>query len=323
MSAGEGAHVAPALPMRLVAMYWGGNDIILYDLRPQDGAEVAPFSAGAHVDLHLANGMIRQYSLANDPRERHRYLLGIKKDPASRGGSRYVHESLKPGMVVAVGQPRNNFPLEESAPRSVFIAGGIGITPVRCMVHRASALALEWELHYAVRTPDDACFAQELKADPRVHIHVDSEHYGRPLDLSAVAARTAPESHVYCCGPGPMIAAFEQAFASWPAAQRHVEHFTAPKSDPEPGGAFTVVLSRTGVSLPVGADETILEVVRRAGVDAQASCEQGICGACEVRVLAGQPEHRDILLSPEERAEGKSMMICCSRSRSSELVLDL
>lgn len=323
MSTGAHPHVAPTRAMRLTALVYGSRDIVLYDFRPVDGAPVAPFTAGAHVDLHLPNGMLRQYSLANDPREDHRYVLGIKNDPASRGGSRYVHESLRPGQVLEVGQPRNNFPLEEAAPHTVFIAGGIGITPIRSMLHRAEALGLSWEMHYAVRDRGDAVFSAELAADPRVHIHVDAESGGRPLDLLSIAAGLRGDAHAYCCGPGPMIEAFERAFAAVPPARRHVEHFSAPKVDPEPGGAFRIVLARSSRTLDVGAGQTILEVVRGAGIDADASCEQGICGSCEVRVLGGQPDHRDILLSPEERAEGRCMMICCSRSKTAELVLDL
>jgi ferredoxin-NADP reductase len=323
MSEDAHPHVAPTRAMRLSAMFDGARDIVLYEFRPTDGGAVSHFSAGAHVDLHLPNGMLRQYSLANDPRETHRYLLGIKNDPASRGGSRYIHEQLRPGMVLQVGQPRNNFPLDESAAHSVFIAGGIGITPIRCMLHRAEALGLSWELHYAVRDREDLAFAEEIASDPRVHTHVDAEHDGTPLNMRSIADGLREDAHAYCCGPGPMIEAFERSFDALPPGRRHVEHFSAPKVAPEPGGAFRIVLVRSARTLDVGADQTILEVVREAGIDAEASCEQGICGSCEVRVISGEPDHRDILLSPEERAGAKCMMICCSRSKSAELVLDL
>jgi len=309
--------------LRLEAVRYGGEQIALYEFAAPDGGELAPFTAGSHVDVHLPNGIVRQYSLANNPSERSRYVLGVKCDRASRGGSRYMHESLRVGTMLQLSLPRNNFPLHEAAPHTVLIAGGIGITPIRCMVHRLEALGLPWELHYAVRHRSEAVFAEELGSDARVHLHVDEEHGGAPLDLARVAREAPTGAHAYCCGPAPMISAFETAFSFWPASMRHVEHFSAPSIVWQEGGAFSVLLARTQRKLEVPADRSILSVVREAGIDATASCEQGICGACETRVLGGQPEHRDMLLSAEERAAGKSMMICCSRSKSAELVLDL
>lgn len=310
-------------PMRLTVMRHGAQGIVLYEFEPVDGQPVEAFSAGSHVDVHLPNGMLRQYSLANDPEESHRYVLGIKLDANSRGGSRSIHETLRPGAVLKIGRPRNNFALDETAPHTVLIAGGIGITPIRCMSLRAQSLGMSWELHYAARSREDAVFADELLSAGRTRMHIDSEHGNVPLDLAGLARRIPASSHAYCCGPAPMLQAFESAFAEWPKGQLHVEHFSAPPQQAQEGGPFDVVLARSGRTLHVPADRSILEVLRQAGIKAAASCEQGICGSCEVRVLGGQPDHRDIILSEEDRIEGKSLMICCSRSRSAELVLDL
>lgn len=319
----SGAARVPTHSVRLAVMRYAAPGTTLYEFEPLDGAPLPAFSAGAHVDLHLPNGMVRQYSLANDPVERSRYMLGIKKEPAGRGGSAYIHAHLQPGMVLEIGAPRNNFPLVETAGHSLFIAGGIGITPIRSMIHRAESLGLSWELHYAVRAREEAVFGCELANDMRMHLHADDEHGGCPIDLVALAKRADPSAHVYCCGPAPMLEAFEQAFAHLPAPQRHVEHFAAPAAVARPGDSFTVVLARSGRTFEVPADRSILQVLREAGIAVEASCEQGICGACETRVLGGQPEHRDILLSTDERQAGHSMMICCSRSVTPELMLDL
>lgn len=310
-------------PLRLQAIRYGAEQIALFEFAAPDGGELAPFTAGAHVDVHLPNGLVRPYSLANDPRERHRYVVGVKRDAAGRGGSRCLHDEVRVGMLLPVGEPRNLFPLNEAAPAALFVSGGIGITPIRAMIHRAEALGLNWTLHHAVRRRAEAALLDGLFNDPRVNLHVDEEQGGRPLELAALAAGAPPGAHAYCCGPAPMIDAFEAAFAGWDAARRHVERFAPPAAMFTPGAGFAVRLARAGRVLQVPADRSILETLRGAGIDAPASCEQGVCGACETRVLAGAPEHRDLLLSPEERAAGRSMMICCSRSLDPELVLDL
>ncbi len=316
------ASEAQTRAMRLTALHYGAAGINLYELRPMDGQPVA-FTAGAHVDVHIGNGLVRQYSLANDPCEHDRYLLGVKRDLASRGGSKFLHDLLRPGDVLQIGSPKNHFALAEEASHTVFVAGGIGITPIRSMIHRAEAIGLSWELHYAVRTSDDVVFLRDFESDSRVKLHVDSLAADKPLDLESLAQRSSPAAHVYCCGPAPMIQTFESAFRRWPDLQRHVEHFGASDAGLRTGSGFDVVLARSGQTVRVGPDQSILEAVRAAGIQVAASCEQGVCGACEVRVLAGEPDHRDTLLSPDERAAGDCMMICCSRSKSNELVLDL
>lgn len=308
--------------MRLVNVSYAAADINLYELRPVDGGTVWPFGAGAHVDLALPNGLVRQYSIVNSQKERHRYLLGIKRDPKSRGGSRFIHEDLRVGTLLRASRPRNNFPLNEDAVHSVFIAGGIGITPICSMLRRAIELDLSWQLHYAVRRRDDAVLLDAFPGHGnRCHLHVDDEHGGAPLDLDRMLTGLSPDTHLYCCGPAPMLDRFERLTETWPAAQRHLERFSAPIQ--AASGGFTVELARSGGRLVVPPGQTILSVLRAAKIEVAASCEQGVCGTCETRVISGTPDHRDLLLSPEEKAANKTMLICCSGSHSDTLVLDL
>ncbi len=309
------------LRTRLTAIRYAAAGIHLYEFTPLEGGALPAFAAGAHVDLHLPNGLVRQYSLCNDPRETHRYVVGIKKDPKSRGGSSYVHDQLKVGAVVSLGTPRNHFELQEEARHTVLVAGGIGVTPIACMVQRLRALGASFEVHYSVRQREDAAFLDVLSG-PELHLHVDAEQGGRPLPLADIVARTAQDVHLYCCGPAPMLDAFEAAAGGRPQFHVHLERFAAATPAAAAGG-FTVQLARSGRSVFVAQGCTILDTLRAEGVAVQASCEQGICGSCETRVLAGTPDHRDSLLSEEERRENKVMMVCCSGSKEATLVLDL
>jgi len=271
--------------------------------------------------VHLPGGMVRQYSLCNPQGERHRYVVGVKRDLNSRGGSRYMHDQLRVGTVLQVGEPRNNFPLHEEAPSTVFIAGGIGVTPIACMVDRLRQLGRPWRLHYGVRRREEAAFLQELAGESLL-LHVDAEHGGLPLPVADIVGRAPADAHLYCCGPAPMLDAFEAAAAGRPAALVHLERFT-PALAPAVAGGFSVRLARSGRTLYVAPGASILDTLRAGGVEAQASCEQGICGTCETRVLEGVPDHRDSLLSDEERQANNVMMICCSGSKQGILVLDL
>jgi len=319
--AGAGAAPAALIPMRLAAIRYGAAAINLYEFVPLDGVALPSFSAGSHVDVHLPDGLVRQYSLCNPQGETHRYVVGVKRDANSRGGSSFLHDQLRVGMVLQLGAPRNNFPLHEDATASVFIAGGIGVTPIACMVDRLRQLGRAWELHYAVRRRDEAAFLRELAGDG-LHLHVDEEHGGAPLDVAAIVRFAPAQAHLYCCGPAPMLDAFETAAKERPAALLHVERFTPAQAAALEGG-FTVKLARCGRSLSVAPGHTILETLRAAGIEVPASCEQGICGTCETRVLGGTPDHRDSLLSDDEKQANKVMMICCSGSKQDLLVLDL
>lgn len=312
---------AATLRLRLAAIRYAAEGIHLYEFAAPAGAPLPAFTAGAHVDLHLPNGLVRQYSLCNAQDERHRYVVGIKRDPASRGGSSYIHAQLKVGALLEVSAPRNHFALREDAPHTVLVAGGIGITPIACMAQRLAALGQSFELHYGVRRREEAAFLDVLPRE-RVHLHVDAEHGGAPLSMQQVVAGAPAGAHLYCCGPGPMLDAFERACAGRPAGHVHLERFAAAAPAAADGG-FTVQLARSGRSLFVAPGSSLLEALRAGGVAVQVSCEQGICGTCETRVLAGTPDHRDSLLSDAEKRANQVMMVCCSGSRGELLVLDL
>jgi vanillate O-demethylase ferredoxin subunit len=251
-----------------------------------------------------------------------RYVIGVKRDAAGRGGSRRLHDSARVGDLLKVGTPRNNFPLNEAASSSVLIAGGIGITPIRAMIRRLQTLNAEWQLHYSCRSREDAVFLSELTQSDRAHLHFDDEADGALLGLDAILVDAPRTAHLYCCGPSPMLAAFREKAADWPEDQIHVEYF-APAEEAATSGGLIVELARSKREIEVRAGETILDALRAAGIDVSYSCEQGICGACETRVLGGVPDHRDSILSDAERASNKTMMVCVSSALSSRLVLDL
>ena len=302
-------------------------DVCSVELSPLAGAPLPSFTAGAHIDLHLPGGMIRSYSLVNPQDERHRYVVGVAKDAKSRGGSRYVHDQLRPGNKLTISAPRNNFALNENAPHTVLISGGIGITPLFCMIQRLQALGRTWELYLCARTREHAAFRDQLNALPEssrgwVHYTFDQEPGVKMLDIAAVVAAQAPDTHLYCCGPLPMLEAFEKATADRAPECVHVEYFAA-KEAPAATGGFTVVLAKSGKTLEVPAGKTILDAVLDAKIRVSYSCMEGICGSCEVGIIEGVADHRDLVLSKEEHAANKSMMICCSGSKSDKLVLDL
>ncbi|MFK4508392.1 PDR/VanB family oxidoreductase [Bradyrhizobium daqingense] len=311
--------------LRVKRISYEAESINSYELVLPAGGELAPFTAGSHIDLHLKNGMIRSYSLVNDQSERHRYVIAVNKDAAGRGGSSFVHDSFKAGDIVSVSMPRNNFSLREDAESSLLIAGGVGITPLVSMIRRLQELRRPWKLFYATRARRAAAFLGELSAvgsDAQVHLHFDDEHGGRPLNLAATVGDAPASAHLYCCGPVPMLEAFENATAGRPAGQIHVEYFQA-KQAPAAEGGFEVRLARSNRTIAVEPGKTILNAVLDAGIMANYSCSEGVCGTCETRVIEGIPDHRDLFLSPEEQAANKTIMICCSGSKSGTLVLDL
>ncbi|HEX7922142.1 MAG TPA: PDR/VanB family oxidoreductase [Bradyrhizobium sp.] len=296
-----------------------------YELIARTGGELAPFTAGSHIDLHLSNGMIRSYSLVNDQRERHRYVIAVNRDAESRGGSSFVHDTVKVGEIMTISRPCNNFALCEEAEHSVLIAGGIGITPLLSMVRRLEAIGCHWELFYAARTRGAAAFLDELgafRSKAGLHVDFDDERAGRVFDLAAIVRSAPAHAHLYCCGPVPMLAAFEAAAADRPADRVHVEYFQALEA-PATEGGFEVKLARSNRTISVEPGKTILDALLDAGISANYACTEGVCGTCETRVIEGTPDHRDQFLSKEEQAANKSVMICCSGAKSRTLVLDL
>ena len=315
------------LEVRVKRIGYEAENINSYELVAPTGGELAPFTAGGHIDLHLSNGMIRSYSLVNDQCERHRYVIAVNRDAAGRGGSSFVHDSIRAGDIITVSHPRNNFALHEEAEHSVLVAGGIGITPLLSMVRRLETLERSWELFYAARTRVAAAFLDELNAlRPNVHLNLrvdfDDERSGRVFDLAAIVKKAPAHAHLYCCGPLPMLAAFEAATADRPADHVHVEYFQA-RQAPAIEGGFEVKLARSNRRILVEAGKTILDALLDAGIAVNYACTEGVCGTCETRVLEGIPDHRDQFLSKEEQAANKTVMICCSGVKSGTLVLDL
>ncbi len=290
-------------------------------LRPAEPALLPATEAGAHVGVHLPNGVLRQYSLLEAEAAPEAYRIAVKRDPASRGGSAYIFDHLAIGDHVQVDAPRNNFPLDAQAAHSVLIAGGIGITPIMAMIRTLEASGRGWTLHYAARAREEAAFASALASYPNVHLHFDAEQAGAVLPIAAIVEAAPEDAHLYCCGPALMLAAFETAAAAIAPDRVHVEYFVA-THEAAIDGQFLVELARSRLELVVAPGQSILEAIREAGVEVVSSCEEGVCGACETRVLAGVPDHRDAILSERERAANTTMFICCSGCKGDRLVLD-
>lgn len=298
-----------------------------YALVDPQGSDLPEFTAGAHIDLHLSNGMVRSYSLFNDPSDRTRYEFAVAKDANSRGGSIFLHDTLGVGEAIEVSLPRNNFRLSEGLGRSVFVAGGIGITPILSMVRRLETLGAEWKLYYAVRGRSQAPFLDLLATyGDRVHLHFDEEQ-NCVLDMAAIVDQlsgdTRLETHLYCCGPKPMLDAFQSACSNRDPETVHLEYFTGEAAGGGEDVTFLVHLAKSKLTVEVPPGVSILEVLLEKGFDIPYSCMEGTCGECEMKVLDGVPDHRDVVLSKKKRAENKVMMICCSRARTNSITLGI
>jgi vanillate O-demethylase ferredoxin subunit len=311
------------ISVRVQAMRFEAQHIVSVELVLPEGGELPPFEAGSHIDLHLGNGLSRSYSLSNSPKERRRYVVGILNDKNSRGGSRYVHEQLRVGSIIQISPPRNNFPVDESAKHSVFIAGGIGITPMFCMFNHLSNEGKSVELLYCARSRGEAAFVDELLAKPNVSSHFDTEK-GAPPDLKGFLASKPKDAHFYCCGPTPMIDAFEKFCEELGIENVHIERFAAAENvETVQGDDYVVELAKSKKQITVPAGKSLLDAILDAGVSADYSCREGVCGACETKVLEGVPDHRDAVLTKKERESNKTMMVCVSGCKGKKLVLDL
>lgn len=302
--------------------------ICSFELCATDGSALPAFEAGAHIDIHIANGLTRQYSLCNDPRERHRYLISVLKAPDSRGGSAAMHEQIGSGQTLAISHPRNLFPLDHSANRHLLFGGGIGITPLLAMAHELSHRGADFELHYCFRSSERAAFVSMLALTPfagRIQLHDDSGPQPQKLDAPALLATPDAGTHLYVCGPaGFMNHLLDTARnAGWSPDNVHKEFFAAEPVDQNANAPFEVELARSGRVFQIPAERTVFEVLDEAGIAIESSCEQGVCGTCVTRVLMGVPEHRDAFLTASEQAANDRFTPCCSRARSSRLVLDL
>ncbi len=325
--AGHSAEDFIVIDVLIVSKKTEATDICSLELASVDGSPLPEFSAGSHIDVHLPDGIVRQYSLCNPPSERHRYQIAVLKDPASRGGSLGVHQ-LKEGTHLTISEPRNLFPLAHGAKRSLLFAGGIGVTPILCMAERLSNMAADFEMHYCTRSADRTAFVERISTSPfagQVHFHHDDGPAQQKLDATQVLGQPEPDVHVYVCGPtGFMEYVLSTAKANgWPEEQLHREYFAAASTDTSNDGSFDLRIASTGQTLHVPAERTALDVLLEAGFDIPMSCEQGICGTCLTRVLDGTPDHRDMFMTEDEQAANDQFTPCCSRAKSAVLVLDI
>ncbi|MCF4998183.1 2Fe-2S iron-sulfur cluster binding domain-containing protein [Pseudomonas syringae] len=299
-----------------------------FELMAANGAELPAFSAGAHVDVHVAPGLTRQYSLCNAPHERDRYVIAILNEPASRGGSKRMHADVTEGSILSIGSPRNLFDLDLSGERYVLFAGGIGITPIIAMAHTLIAAGKCFELHYCGQSIERLAFLGILNAPPfadHVRLHVDNGPSEQRLDAAQILANPAHGDQLYVCGPSGFMSHIQSTAkaSGWSDKQVNREDFSAPPQALEGDQPFEIELSRSGRVIEVPAQKTALEVLLEHAVEIESSCEQGICGSCVTRVLAGQPDHRDQYMNASEHARNDCFTPCCSRARSPRLVLDL
>lgn len=313
------------IKVRVASRAQVAEDIVRLDLICPEGLDLPAFEAGAHVDLFLENGLTRQYSLCNDPADRGLYRIAVLREPASRGGSAFVHERLTEGATLHISAPRNLFALDETAEEHLLFAGGVGVTPILAMARRLHALGHPFAFHYRARERSRAAFLDELAAAPfagAVRLAFDAEPETK-LDLDSALANPPSGRRLYVCGPGGFMAhVIDGALArGWASDQIRKEHFAA-AIDGE-NRPFELVIASTGQVVPVSADQTAAQALEAAGVFVPVSCERGVCGACLTRVTEGEPDHRDAFQTEDERAANNQFTPCCSRARTTRLMLDL
>lgn len=308
--------------VRLNGMRYGAQDIVLYELEALDVEDLPPVEAGAHLDLYIPGGLVRQYSLVAPQCDARRYVIGVKREERGRGGSLWLHDHARVGQTLEVSAPRNHFALVDVDAPVILLAGGIGITPIYSMYRKLLDQGRAVHLHYWCRTGEHALFRSTLEGQSGVTLHYSQGVEPGRRSLAHALQGMADDAHVYCCGPQAMLDELEDIAADL-GPRLHLERFQAATPAAHAEQPFTVVLARSGTEMAVNPGQSILQVLCDAGVDVMFSCEEGICGACEVRVLEGQPMHADSVQSAEEHDRQGTMMVCCSSSRSSRLVLDL
>jgi len=316
------------LRVRVDAVADEAQGIRSFELVDEGGGALPAFSAGAHIDVKPPGGLTRQYSLCNDPSERHRYLIAVQREPASRGGSASMHDRVDVGDLLTISAPKNHFPLAQEGGSSLLLAAGIGVTPILSMAERLHATGADFRMHYRTRSKQRTAFHQRITMAPyaaKVHFHFDD---GEPAQRFDVATQLPPPqtgTHLYVCGPSGFMDAVLTAARerSWPESHLHREYFGASVKPSGADDGFEVVAARTGTVVMVPPGKTVLQALADAGIEVPFSCEQGVCGTCETRVIDGAPDHRDKYLTPDEQAANDRFMPCCSRSLSRRLVLDL
>ncbi|MGC8474887.1 MAG: PDR/VanB family oxidoreductase [Acetobacteraceae bacterium] len=319
--------MAPDLLLRIAARREEADGIVGLDLVAAEGGALPRFSAGSHIDIEIAPGLTRAYSLCGDPARTDTWQLAVLREEASRGGSAAVHRDFHPGRVVRAAGPRNHFPLREDASFSLLLAGGIGITPLLAMAWRLHALGRRFCLHLCARRPSRAAFLPLLTGGPlatHARVHFDAGDPAQRFQPDAILRPPGPDGDLYVCGPGGfmdgVIAAARQA--GWAEGRIHQERFSAPAA-PAGGTTFTVIARRSGRRVTVPPDRSIADMLLEAGIDLPLSCEQGVCGSCLTDVIAGIPDHRDLYQTDEEKAANRRITPCCSRALSAELELDI
>lgn len=318
-----------SLEVRIARIVQEAEGIKLFELVDPEGGQLPPFTAGAHVIVQLGQGLDRQYSLANDPQERHRYVIGVLRDPASRGGSIHMHEALAEGQTITISTPQNHFPLAADGKRHLLIAGGIGITPMRAMVHALSRSGADFHLYYCTRSPEMTAFRADLEqnasAGQVTFVH-DGGDPSKGLDAAKLLAEHSDGLHAYVCGPPGLIKGVREAASHWPSGTVHFEIFSAEATEElhqEGDSSFQVEIASSGQVFEIPADKTILEVLLANDIDVPRLCEEGYCGSCLTDVLEGEPDHRDVVLTEDEQASNEMMTVCCSRAKTGRLKLDL
>jgi phthalate 4,5-dioxygenase reductase component len=311
------------MPLRVMRNDKIAEGINLFELRDPDGKSLPEFSAGAHVAIKTPSGLLRKYSLCNDPAERDRYLVAIKREVNGRGGSINLIDAVGAGDELMVTAPINDFGLPQRAQDFLFIAGGIGITPIMAMIREVQAQKKRFRLYYCSRSPETTAFRDALAAPEfagLVTIHYDDGDPARSLDLQPVLKERKNREHLYCCGPRPLMEAVRNMTGHWSSAAVHFEAFSDAETHKPTDKPFKVRLARSGEVVEVPTDKTILEALREKGYEVPSSCETGTCGTCRSKLLAGEADHRDLVLAAHERAA--TIMICVSRARSDEITID-
>ncbi len=299
------------------------DGIYLFELRDPAGNALPPFTAGAHITIRTPNGLLRKYSVCNDPSERDRYQVAIKREAEGRGGSANLIDTVKAGDELMVAPPVNDFGLPQRATDFLFIAGGIGITPIMAMVREVQKQGKRFRLFYCTRSPERTAFVEELSAPEfagNVVIHYDQGDPACSLDLKPILAERRNREHLYCCGPRPLMEAVRRMTDNWSPTAVHFEAFSEAETHKAGDKPFRVRLARTAKVVEVPVTKTILEVLRENGLEVPSSCETGTCGTCRTKLLAGEADHRDLVLAEHERAD--TIMICVSRAKSEEITLD-
>ncbi|AMU08459.1 PDR/VanB family oxidoreductase [Burkholderia cenocepacia] len=316
------------LTVRVARKWQEARDICGFELVSDDGSPLPRFDAGAHIDVHLPGGLVRQYSLCNHPEQHDRYQIAVLREADGRGGSRAIHDEVRQGDTVRIGMPRNQFPLASDAPHHLLLAGGIGVTPILSMAERLCSAGIPFDMHYCARSTDRMAFVERINAAgfrDRVRFHVDDGDPAQRFDLSTVLAGAPDGTHLYVCGPRGFMDAVLNAARErgWGETRLHYEFFGGAVVSSGADRAFQVRIASSGKVIDVPAECTVIAALAAHGVDVLTSCEQGVCGTCVTRVLEGEPDHRDAYLTDDEKAAGDQFMPCCSRSRTDLLVLDL